>query len=87
MINDEIHKWDLRQYKDTLEDMTIAFEEAVLKRYNNNTVLTLGGIDSSCIALCLADNKKQFNSAHLSAVQVEDENNLEQIQKENRRAA
>ena len=79
LINDEIYKWDLRQYKDTLEDMTIAFEEAVLKRYNNNTVSTLGGIDSSCIALCLADNKKQFNSVHLSAVQVEDENTLSTV--------
>ena len=76
LIDGEIYKWDLRQYKDTLEDLTIAFDESVLKRYHENLVLTLGGADSSCIALSLADQKKSFNSVHLSVVQKEDENTL-----------
>ena len=31
-VNTELHKWDLNQYKDNLDDLTNSFEEAVLKR-------------------------------------------------------
>ena len=80
LVNGEIYKWDLRQYKNTLEDMTIAFEEAVLKRYHDNMVLAFsGGMDSSCVALCLAENEKTFHSAHLSLVKIEDENTISEV--------
>ena len=62
-VNTELHKWDLNQYKDTLDDLTRAFEESVLKRYTENLTLFLSsGLDSIPIALCLADHKKHFNS-------------------------
>ena len=62
-VNTELHKWDLNQYKDNLDDLTNSFEEAVLKRYTENlTLLLSSGLDSSPIALCLADHKKHFNS-------------------------
>ena len=62
-VNTELHKWDLNQYKDNLDDLTNSFEEAVLKRYTENlTILLSSGLDSSPIALCLTDHKKHFNS-------------------------
>jgi asparagine synthetase B (glutamine-hydrolysing) len=62
-VNTELHKWDLNQYKDNLDDLTNSFEESVLKRYTENSTLFLSsGLDSSPIALCLADHKKHFNS-------------------------
>jgi asparagine synthetase B (glutamine-hydrolysing) len=62
-VNTELHKWDLNQYKDNLDDLTNSFEEAVLKRYiENSTLLLSSGLDSTPIALCLADHKKHFNS-------------------------
>ena len=62
-VNTELHKWNLNQYKDNLDDLTNSFEEAVLKRYTENlTLLLSSGLDSSPIALCLADHKKHFNS-------------------------
>ena len=62
-VNTELHKWDLNQYKDNLDDLTNSFEEAVLKRHTENSTLFLSsGLDSTPIALCLADHKKYFNS-------------------------
>jgi len=62
-VNTELHKWDLNQYKDNLDALTNSFEEAVLKRHTENSTLFLSsGLDSSPIALCLADHKKHFNS-------------------------
>ena len=62
-VNTELHKWDLNQYKDNLDDLTNSFEEAVLKRHTENSTLFLSsGLDSSPIALCLADHQKHFNS-------------------------
>jgi asparagine synthetase B (glutamine-hydrolysing) len=62
-VNTELHKWDLNQYKDNLDDLTNSFEESVLKRYTENSTLFLSsGLDSIPIALCLADHKKYFNS-------------------------
>lgn len=62
-VNTELHKWDLNQHKDNMDDLTNSFEEAVLKRYTENlTLLLSSGLDSTPIALCLADHKKHFNS-------------------------
>ena len=62
-VNTELHKWNLNQYKDNLDDLTNSFEEAVLKRHTENSTLFLSsGLDSTPIALCLADHKKHFNS-------------------------
>lgn len=73
LINDELHSWDFTQYKDSLDDITVAFESAVLKRWHENITLHLsGGLDSGSIALCLADHKKSFNSVTLLVHDVED---------------
>ena len=77
-VNTELHKWDLNQYKDTLDDLTNSFEEAVLKRYTENSTLFLSsGLDSSPIALCLADHKKYFNSITCLSGVWEGRENLE----------
>ncbi|MBF83957.1 MAG: hypothetical protein CL489_05710, partial [Acidobacteria bacterium] len=60
-INSEIHKWNLDQFKDSLDDVTFALEEAIDKRYNPKSFLLLsGGVDSSVVAVRLADTKKQI---------------------------
>lgn len=72
-INSEIHKWNLDQYKDTLSDVTIALENAIDKRYHSNSLLLLsGGIDSSVIAIRLAEAHKHIYSATLNFTDAED---------------
>ena len=72
-INSEIHKWNLDQFKDTLDDVTLALEEAIDKRYNPKSFLLLsGGVDSSVVAVRLADTKKQIQSATINYVKSED---------------
>jgi asparagine synthetase B (glutamine-hydrolysing) len=79
-VNTELHKWDLNQHKDTLDDLTNAFEESVLKRYTENLTLFLSsGLDSSPIALCLADHKKQFNSISCLAGAWDGRENVERL--------
>lgn len=79
-INTELHEWNLIQYKDNLDDVISAFEAAVLKRYTDNITLFLsGGLDSSSIAMCLADHKKHFNSITLSLNDSEDNETIQQV--------
>jgi len=73
LVDDALHKWDLNQYKTDLTDWTKAFEKAVLKRWHSDMVLSLsGGMDSTAIALCLADYKMPYNSINLRLVDCED---------------
>ena len=72
-INSEIHKWNLDQFKDSLNDVTFALEEAIDKRYNPKSFLLLsGGVDSSVVAVRLSDTKKQIQSATINYVNSED---------------
>jgi len=72
-INSEVHKWNLNQFKDNLEDVTLALEEAIDKRYHPKSFLFLsGGIDSSVVAVRLADTKQQIRSATINYVNSED---------------
>jgi asparagine synthetase B (glutamine-hydrolysing) len=75
--NNELHQWDLTQYKNDYEDWENAFIEAVEKRYHKNLVLALsGGIDSSCIAAALSDLKLDFYSVTLNINRKEDSKSL-----------
>jgi asparagine synthetase B (glutamine-hydrolysing) len=66
-VNNELHQWDLKQYKTNYEDWNAAFTNAVLKRHHKNAALLLsGGVDSVAIALCLADHNKYFMSLHFN---------------------
>lgn len=79
-INNNLHIWNLDQPTDDLKNVTEAFEQAVLKRYVNNSVLYLsGGIDSSAIAACLSDHKKSFNSITLRLTEIEDKVSFDSI--------
>ena len=72
--NYSLYTWDLNQYKDTYDDWDEAFKEAVSKRYHktDNILALSGGLDSSCIALCLSDLKKPFESICLDLYNLED---------------
>lgn len=81
-INDELHSWNLEQYKDSYDDWESAFLKSVEKRYHKNTVLALsGGIDSSCIAAALTDLKLNFDSVVLNINKSEDPKSLLSILK------
>jgi asparagine synthetase B (glutamine-hydrolysing) len=70
---DTLHEWDLNQHKTDITDWTIAFEKAVMKRWHSGMVLSLsGGLDSTAIALCLADYKLPYSSINLALVECED---------------
>jgi asparagine synthetase B (glutamine-hydrolysing) len=72
-INSEIHKWNLNQFKDNIDDVTLALEQAIDKRYHPKSFLLLsGGIDSAVVAVRLADTKKQIQSATINYVNSED---------------
>ena len=72
-VNSEIHKWNLNQFKDTLDDVTIALEEAIDKRYHPKSFLLFsGGLDSAVIALRLSDTKKHIKSGTLNYTNAED---------------
>jgi len=63
IVNNHLHKWNLEQNSDNLDDVIMSFEDAVNKRwYPNSTLLMSGGVDSLSIACCLANNKKKFNA-------------------------
>jgi asparagine synthetase B (glutamine-hydrolysing) len=80
LINPSLHVWNLIQYKNNFDDLNTAFENAILKRYTNRSVLFLsGGVDSCCIAACLTDHKKSFNSITLQLDDFEDETALASI--------
>lgn len=65
-ITNELHKWDLNQYKVNYDDWTSAFINSVQKRFHKETVLALsGGLDSTAIAACLADLKLNFEACIL----------------------
>ena len=62
-----IYDFDLNQYKTTYDDYIKAFEDAVLKRYPENSIplVTLSsGLDSGAIACCL--NKYNKNTIYFS---------------------
>lgn len=72
-VNSNLHKWDLQQFKTNFDDWTTAFEQAVIKRYHNNCVLFLSsGVDSTSIALCLADHHLKYKSLNLNLNPIED---------------
>ena len=76
-MNDSLHVWNLDQYKNDYKDWDAAFEQAVDKRWHNNMCLHLsGGVDSTCIALCLADLQKHFKSITLALTDSEDEKTI-----------
>jgi len=80
--NNELHKWDLRQFKDSYNDWDTAFFEAVKKRHHKETVLALsGGVDSQAIAACLSDLKLNFEAITLSLSDCEDKNSIYSIKK------
>lgn len=80
LINHALHTWNLTQNKNTFDDLTRAFEHAVLKRHTFQSVLFLsGGIDSGAIAACLADHQIVFSSVTLKLESFEDENSLGSI--------
>jgi len=65
----DLHKWNLNQYKNNLDDVNKAFEESVLKcieGFDNITLLLSSGWDSIPIAICLAENKKKFNAVYVN---------------------
>jgi asparagine synthetase B (glutamine-hydrolysing) len=80
-INEELTKWNLDQNVNSLEDVNQAFEESVLKRwYPNCTLFLSSGLDSSAVALCLADNNKKFNAlTNMFNPEFEDENTLSKV--------
>lgn len=79
-LNSELHKWDLNQTKSNFDDWHIAFNEAVVKRWNDNTVLALsGGVDSSSIAVCMAENKLPFDAISLKIKDSEDKNTTDSV--------
>ena len=54
LMNNCLVTWDLSQHKDSLTDIHKALEEAVVKRWHEDSVLLLsGGTDSSTIAVIL----------------------------------
>lgn len=56
-----IYNWDLNQHKHDLNDWEIAFENAVLKRYSNNSIISLSsGLDSGSIVCCLNKYNKDY---------------------------
>ena len=81
VIEDELIKWNLDQNINSLEDVDKTFEDAVLKRwYPNCTLFLSGGLDSSSVALCLADNKKEFNVlTNMVNPQFEDQDVLDSV--------
>tara|TARA_B110000211_G_C14048927_1_gene540304 strand:- start:281 stop:1549 length:1269 start_codon:yes stop_codon:yes gene_type:complete len=63
IVNEHLHKWNLEQNSDNIDNVIMSFEDAVNKRwYPNSTLLMSGGVDSLSIACCLANNKKKFNA-------------------------
>jgi len=73
LVDGELHKWDLNQYKIDLTDWNKAFEKAVVKRWHEKTMLSLsGGLDSSAVALCLADYGLKYSSINLCMTDAED---------------
>jgi asparagine synthetase B (glutamine-hydrolysing) len=80
IINNELHKWDFSQYKNTLNDWFKAFDEAVLKRSHKDQIVCFsGGLDSSCLVLSLTDQKIKFDSMMLKFNDVEDENTINSV--------
>jgi len=76
----EIYKWNLDQYKTSTNDFIAAFEQAVINTAHPNVILSFsGGLDSACIAVCLADHKKSFESVNLQFTDVEDLEARDQI--------
>jgi asparagine synthetase B (glutamine-hydrolysing) len=63
IVNENLHKWNLEQNSDDLDNVILSFEGAVNKRwYHNSTLFMSGGVDSLAVACCLAKNKKHFNA-------------------------
>lgn len=80
MITDQLHQWDIAQCTDNLHGVTQAFEAAVLKRHTARSVLFLsGGVDSACVAACLADHGRSFDSMTIQLDDWEDERSLTSI--------
>lgn len=80
IVNNNLHKWDFCQYKTNLNDWFKAFDEAVLKRsYDNQLVCFSGGLDSSCLALSLTDQKINFDAIMLDFNSVEDVNTINAV--------
>jgi asparagine synthetase B (glutamine-hydrolysing) len=79
-VNDELHKWDLRQNHYSYDNYISKLENAVLKRYHKDAVVCLsGGLDSSIVALCLAENKLPFTSLTLNITNAEDQETLHSV--------
>lgn len=80
LVNDELHKFDLTQYKNSFDDWIKAFDEAVAKRWHKNAVLALsGGVDSSAIAVSLAKQKLPVDFLLLDINQTEDRNTIRSV--------
>lgn len=59
----KIYEFDLNQYKTNYDDWTIAFEEAILKRYPEQStplICLSSGMDSGSICCCLKKYNKKF---------------------------
>ena len=79
-ITNRLHQWDLKQNVNNLDSVEQAFESAVLKRHTDRSVLFLsGGVDSACVAACLADHGRSFNSITVQLGDWEDEQSLASI--------
>lgn len=64
----KIYKWDLKQYKESYDDWTAAFEKAVRKRAVNNCFLGLSsGYDSGAIACELIKQRVDFKAFIIEA--------------------
>jgi asparagine synthetase B (glutamine-hydrolysing) len=82
LINSELHSWNLKQFKTNFRDFHIAFEEAVLKRYNSEAMLCFsGGIDSACLAACLSDHNKPLPMTNLDFTGAEDFDTIEAVKR------
>lgn len=75
-----LHKWNLDQTEETFTHYKNCLEKAILKRYKEDAIVCLsGGLDSSVIALCLADHKLPFRSVSLNSTNAEDQKTFNSV--------
>jgi asparagine synthetase B (glutamine-hydrolysing) len=79
-VNSELHKWNLDQFDNSYDTFKEKLEQAILKRYHEDSVTCLsGGLDSGAIALCLTDHKIPFTSITLNITKAEDCRSLSSV--------
>ena len=72
--------WNFSQHKLDFNDFIQAFEEAVLKRWHKDAILSFsGGIDSSAIAVCLAKHDIKFDAVMMQFNDVEDHKTVNSV--------